>query len=388
MSSPTLKASLSLPLVILYGMGTILGAGIYVLIGEVAGVAGFGTPLSFLLAALLAALSAFSYAELSSRFPRSAGEAVYVVEGLGWQWLAIFVGFLVILVGVTSAATIVRGFVGYLWVFIYVPLPLALAVLVSGLGFIAWWGVLESVLIAGLLSLFEAFGLLMVIWVSRNSLAGLPAVWPEIVASTHGGWLAAIIPGAFLAFYAFIGFEDMVNVAEEVKNPRRTLPLAIVLVLVLTSILYFAVSLAAVLAVAPAEPAGQKAPLSHLYAVCTGRRPVAITIIGMFAVVNGALIQIIMASRILYGMSVQGWFPKVIGRIHSRTRTPHIATLIIAIGIMIFALWLPLVVLAEATSFITLVIFSLINLSFIRVKFREPRPAGVVVYPLWLPWRD
>ncbi len=387
MPQPSLKPSLSLPLVILYGMGTILGAGIYVLIGEVAAVAGFKAPLSFFLAAMLAAFSAFSYAELSSRFPLSAGESVYIQEGTGWQWLAIVVGLMVVLVGVVSSATIARGFVGYLHVFVKIPLPTALSALIISLGLIAWWGIVESVFIAGLLSLVEAFGLLMIIGLGCNNIARLPALWPELVTTAgDGGLLSGVVPGAFLAFYAFIGFEDMVNVAEEVKEPRRTLPIAIILVLILTSILYIAVSLAAVLTVNPVELAGQGAPLSYIYEVSTGRKPVVITLIGMFAVVNGALIQIIMASRILYGMSNQGWLPEVLGRVHPRTRTPHIATLMITAGILAFALWLPLVTLAKATSFITLVIFSLINLALIRVKFRDPRPPqGVMVYPLWLP---
>ena len=105
----------------------------------------------------------------------------------------------------------------------------------------------------------------------------------------------------------------------------------------------------------------------------------------MFAVVNGALIQIIMASRILYGMGRQGWLPGIISRVHPRTQTPHIATLIITVGILTFALWLPIVTLAKATSFITLTIFSLINLALIKVKMRTPKPEGVMVYPLWIP---
>lgn len=383
--SPTLRRSLSLPMVTLYGMGTILGAGIYVLIGEVAGVAGPRAPLAFLVAAVLAGFSAFAYAELSSRFPKSAGEAIYIQEGMGWRWLSIVVGLMVILVGMVSSATIAKGFVGYLHVFIQVPEPLALSILVIILGLIAWWGIRESVFIASVFSLVEVFGLLLIIWVGWDCIDKLPAMWAEVKSNTDGRFLPGVLLGAFLAFYAFIGFEDMVNVAEEVKQPRRTLPVAIILVLLLTTLLYVAVSLVAVLAVPPAELSGQGAPLAYIYEINTGRKPVIITFIGMFAVVNGALIQIIMASRILYGMSRQGWLPAVIGSVHPMTHTPHIATLLVIGGILAFALWLPLVTLAKTTSFITLLIFSLINLALIRVKLRDPCPEGVKVYPLWIP---
>jgi APA family basic amino acid/polyamine antiporter len=372
-------------MVMLYGMGTILGAGIYVLIGEVAGVAGYRAPLAFLVAAVLAGFSAFAYAELSSRFPKSAGEAVYLQEGIGWRWLSILVGLMVILVGMLSSATIAKGFVGYLHVFIQIPAPLAVSMLVIILGLIAWWGIRESVLIVSLFTLIEVFGLLMIIWVGWDSIDKLPDLWSEIESTNDNGFLSGVLLGAFLAFYAFIGFEDMVNVAEEVKQPRRTLPLAIILVLILTTLLYIVVALVAVLAVPPAELSGQGAPLAYIYEVNTGRKPVIITLIGMFAVVNGALIQIIMASRILYGMSRQGWLPAIIGRVHPITQTPHIATLLVTAAILAFALWLPLLTLARITSFITLLIFSLVNLALVRVKLRDPHPKGVIVYPIWIP---
>ncbi len=384
-SPPGLRRSLSLPMVILYGMGTILGAGIYVLIGEVAGVAGLRAPLAFLVAAVLAGFSAFAYAELSSRFPKSAGEAVYIHEGIGWRWLSIVVGLMVILAGMLSSATIAKGFVGYLHVFVQVPAPLAVSMLVIILGLIAWWGIRESVLIVSVFTLIEVFGLLLIIWVGWDSIDKLPAAWSEVKSKNDGGFLPGVLLGAFLAFYAFIGFEDMVNVAEEVKQPRRTLPVAIILVLILTTLLYIVVSLVAVLAVPPAELSGQGAPLAYIYEMSTGRKPVIITLIGMFAVVNGALIQIILASRILYGMSRQGWLPAALSSVHPITHTPHIATLLVTVAILTFALWLPLVTLAKITSFTTLLIFSLINLALIRVKLRDPCPKGVMLYPMWIP---
>ncbi|MFK8068573.1 MAG: APC family permease [Gammaproteobacteria bacterium] len=384
-SSNKLKRSLSLPMVVLYGMGTILGAGIYVLIGEVAGVAGINTPLSFFVGAILAGFSSFSYAELSSRFPKSAGEAVYVQEGMGKRWFSIIVGLMVILVGIVSSATIAKGFVGYLHVFYQLPSSLAVSMLIITLGLIAWWGIKESVFIASILTLLELFGLLLIIWIGWDNVDKLPVIWNEIKSQQGLSFLPGVLLGAFLTFYAFIGFEDIVNVAEEVKQPQRTLPAAIILVLIFTTIIYIAVAMAAIVTVSPDQLSGQGAPLSYIYEIGTGNKPVVITLIGMFAVVNGALVQIIMGSRILYGMGNQGWLPTVFSKIHPKTRTPHIATLLVTVATLIFALWLPLVTLAKTTSLITLLIFSFINLALILVKLRDPKPDGVMTYPLWLP---
>src|SRR4030067_3016 len=162
----TLKRSLSLWLITFYGLGTILGAGIYVLIGKVAANAGLYAPVSFLVAALLAGFSAFSSAEPSARFPDSAGEAVYVEEGLHLRGLSILVGGLIILTGIVSAATIANGFVGYLHVFVTIPDSLALSAVVLGLGALAAWGIRESVLAATAITLIEVGGLLFILAVA------------------------------------------------------------------------------------------------------------------------------------------------------------------------------------------------------------------------------
>jgi amino acid transporter len=383
--STELRRSLSLTQITLYGLGTILGAGIYVLVGKVAGLAGLYAPVSFVVAAALAALTGISYAELSARYPRSAGEAVYVQEGLHRRALSVLVGFLIVLTGVVSAATIANGFVGYLHVFIPVPDWLAITLLVLLLGALAAWGISESVMAASLITLVEVGGLILVLLVAGDSLGELPARLPELIPPADAGVWHGILLGAFIAFYAFIGFEDMVNVAEEVKNPTRMLPLAIIIAIVVSTILYLLVSLVAVLALPPAELAQSRAPLALIYERATGSAPVLISLISIFAVVNGALIQIIMAARVLYGMSHEGWLHGAFGRVHPRTQTPLISTMLVTLVVLILALWLPLVTLAKATSFVILVVFALINLALVRIKRREPRPNGIKVYPVWIP---
>ncbi|MBB5211201.1 APC family permease [Microbulbifer hydrolyticus] len=379
----TLKRSLSLPATSFYGIGTIIGAGIYALIGKVGGEAGVSLPYAFLLAGIIAGFTALSYAELSSRYPQSAGSAAYIFQAWQRRWFAQLVGVLVAITGIVSAATIANGFVGYLELFIQVPEYLAISVLIIVLGLIALWGINESALTVTLITLIEVGGLLFVIFVSREA----PAVqeWQQVLAIPDMSAWPGLLVGSFLAFYAFIGFEDMVNIAEEVKNPRRTLPRAILIAIVVSTLLYMLVAAIAVRTVATDELAQSGAPLAALVSNA-GYSTAFIGVISMFAVVNGALVQIIMASRLLYGMAKKGMAPELFSRINARTQTPVAATVLVAGCILVFSLWLPLTVLAKITAFIMLVIFSVVNLSLVVVKLRrEQNDANIIRYPLWCP---
>jgi amino acid transporter len=384
-AEPALKRSLSLTLVTLYGLGNILGAGIYVLIGKVAANAGLYAPLSFLVASILAGLTAFTYAELSSRYPLSAGEAVYMQAGFNLKLLSSTVGLLIILAGIVSAATICRGFVGYFHQFVPLSETLVIVLLVSVLGALAAWGIVESVRVAALLALVGVFGLLLVLWVAAPAgeviVEALHSMTTSIVLSDWHG----IMLGGMLAFYAYIGFEDMVNVAEEVRNPVVNLPRAILIALLVSTLLYMAVALVAITSVPVAELANSDAPLAFIYQRATGNSPTAISIIAMFAVVNGALVQIIMASRVCYGLSRQGWLPAMFSRVNQFTRTPLISTLLVSLSILIMALWLPVETLARGASLLLLMVFSLVNLALWRIKkCTDAAPAGFSV-PRWIP---
>ena len=384
--SNPLKRSLSLPLLTFYGLGTILGAGIYVLVGKIAVHAGMYVPLAFLVAAVLTVFTALSYAELAARYPKSGGAAVYVQAGFQRPWLAVFVGFLIILTGVVSAATLVNGFVGYLHVFWDAPAWLVITLLVLAMGALAAWGIAESVKVAAAITLIELGGLIIILAVTGDRLAELPARLPELIPPLDLHIWEGIFLGAFLAFYAFIGFEDMVNVAEETQDPARNLPRAILLALGVAALLYLLVAIAAVLSLPVEVLASSVAPLALLYTQSTGQTPALISLISLFAVVNGALIQIIMASRLLYGMSREGWLHPALSAIHPVRRTPLLATALATLAVLVLALWLPLVTLAKATSFIMLIAFSLINLSLVRIKRREPRTGGKFIAPVWVPW--
>lgn len=380
-----LKRSLSLPLITFYGLGTIIGAGIYVLIGAVASKAGMFSPLAFLFAALIAGFTAFSYAELTSRFPRSAGEAIYIYEAFGLRWLSSLTGFSVVVIGIVSAATIARGFVGYLDIFFQLPDWLAITGLIFTLGFVAAIGINESVWFATTITIIEIGGLLFVLFIAGENFTQLPARLPELIPSFESTQWGSIFVGAFLAFYAFIGFEDMVNVAEEVKDVRRILPKAIIIALVASTFLYLSVSIVAVLSLPVEILSTSTAPLADVVAASGHESTLLISAISLIAVINGALIQIIMASRVLYGMGISGFAPHQLSEVHSKTQTPIIATLAVTLAILVLALWLPLVTLAEITSAITLTIFAGVNLALLRIKLKHTPSLGAVHYPILFP---
>lgn len=380
-----LRRSVSLPLLIFYGLGNILGAGIYVLLGKVAGVAGYPAPLAFFLASIVAAFTAFTYAELCARYPFSAGEAVYLDEGFGRPGLPVAVGLLIVIGGLVSVATIAKGFVGYLDVFVNLPHWLSVVLMLMALGAVAGWGIAQSVALASLFTVVEISGLLVILWVGRDAFGDVPERFRDLIVPTGLGAWPGIVGGAFLAFYAYIGFEDMVNIAEEVKRPQRNMPFGILVALLVATLLYAGVATVAVLLVEPSALAASDAPLALLYEQATGQRPVAIGLISMAAVMNGALIQLIMASRVLYGMSRKGWIPAVLSRVNPHTRTPLPATCLVVMATAVLALLVPLVTLASITSFVVLLVFASVNLALIRIKRREPSPVGVRAYPHWVP---
>ncbi len=381
-----LRRSLSLPLITFYGLGTILGAGIYVLIGKVAGAAGMYAPISFALAAVTAGLSAFTYMELCSRYPLAGGAAVYAQHGFGLRWLSILIGFLIVLSGLVSAATITKGFVGYFREFFDFPEIWIIVITVVALGFLAAWGIAQSVAAAAVATIIEVGGLILIVTVALPSFGALPGRLTELIPPFQAMAWQGIALGGFLAFYAFIGFEDMVNVAEEVQEPRRNLPRAILLAIGISTLLYLAVSLAAIITVPLDELSDSSAPLALMFERATGASSRIMALIGLFAVINGALIQIIMAARMLYGMSREGWLPRKVGAVHTRTQTPILATALVSVAVLVLALALPLVTLAKVTSFAVLAIFALISLALIRIKLAGPAAPSVYTVPHWVPY--
>ncbi|MDT8376677.1 MAG: APC family permease [Mariprofundaceae bacterium] len=379
-----LKRSISLPLITLYGLGTIIGAGIFVLIGKVAGEAGLYAPAAFLVASVVAGFTAFSYAELSSRFPKSAGEAVYLEEAFHLRWFSKGTGLFIAVIGIISSATIVNGAIGYLQIFIALPDPIMIILLVFALAMLAAWGITESVAVAATTTLISIIGLLAVVIFNAENLITLPERLPELIPPPEIGVWSAIVMGAFLAFYAFLGFEDMINVAEEVNNPHRNMPLSIILTLIISTLLYLLIATTAVLTLPAEQLAASHAPLVDLIG-SDSRGYLVIAVISATAVIDGALIQMIKSSRILYGMSRQQMLPAIFGEVHPVRRTPLTATATVAVIVMIAALALPLITLAKITSFITLTLFAVVNLALWRIKLNHHEAHAGIDIPVWIP---
>jgi amino acid transporter len=385
-SGPTLARNLSLPMLVLYGLGVTVGAGIYVLIGAAGARAGAHSPIAFLLAAAIMGLSGASFAELATRLPVSAGEAAYVEAGLKSKRLGFTAGLLVVAAALISSAAIAHGAAGYIGQFVKIHEVVLTAIVVVATGLIAAWGISEAVWIAAVMTVIEIGGLLVVVAAGLWQDPGILARAPE---AFHGLGTAAPWPGIFgatmLAFFAFIGFEAMVNVAEEVERPERTLPLAIAITLVSATVLYMLVVWVANHAVPRAELAQSSAPLSLVFQRVTGASPTLINLIAILATVNGVIVQTVMASRVIYGMSRQGSLPATLGEVNAATHTPLAATALACGLTLVAAVALPLEALADLTTQAMLVVFALVNVALLAMKRRGGRGDGGLEVPMWVP---
>jgi basic amino acid/polyamine antiporter, APA family len=380
-----LRRRLGLLLLVLYGTGITVGAGIYVLVGAVARHAGTYAPWSFLLAAVVMGLTVASYTEMATRYPVSAGEAAYVRAAFGSRLMSTAVGLLTLATGIVASAAVTLGGTGYVKQFVDLPTPLVAGTIIIALGVIAAWGILESVLLASLFTLIEVGGLVLIIATAVHSgvvFAPVLVAAPPLEAATWSG----IAFASLLAFFAFIGFEDLANVVEEAKDPQRDIPRAMALTLVITSVLYILVAAIAVSAVSPEQLASSPAPLSLVYRTVAGLSPSTFNAIAVVATLNTILAQMTMAARVVYGMARQGDLPKFAGQVHGGTGTPLVATGLVVVCVIVLALAFPLERLAESTSIATLATFALVNLSLLRLRLRSvPSVNRHVRVPIWIP---
>jgi amino acid transporter len=325
--TPALRRVLGTPLLVFYGLGVIIGAGIYVLVGSVLGVAGEAAPWSFILAGVLAGLTGLCYAELAVRFPEAAGAAAYVKEALGSDRLS------------QLAAT---------------------------------------------MTVVEIGGLLLVVAAGWPALQAAPQRIGELLPAFEPGTLAGAAAGAFLAFFAFIGFENLANMAEEARRPERSLPRAILISLGLSTALYALVTAVTILALPHEELAASPAPLLLVAAEADWFSTDLFAAIALIAVANGVLIELVMLGRLLYGMTRRGWLPSGLGAVHPRLRTPVPATLCGGTAVFVLTVAVPFLHLVAVTSTITLLIFAVVNLALWRLQRRRPRSTGFRV-PRFIP---
>lgn len=379
--APHLRRTLTLPWLVFYGVGVTVGAGIFALIGEILRIAGDKAPLSFLIAGAIAGATGLSYALLVKRFPRAGGEAVFVNRGLGHGWGRI-VGYGVAATGIVSSAVIALAFVGYVQALLPVPGWLLLVGLISLLSAIAWVGVRESVTFAAVITCIEIGILLVVIAFGVPLMSDAPKIASAFTPPGDTALIGAILSGSVIAFFAFIGFEDIENMAEETIDPETASPRAVFWTLGITVVIYVLLAVIAVLAPDRGSITGSSAPLAVLFEQITGLPGAPVAAGAAIAMINGILVQIVMASRVLYGMAREGIAPRWFGAVDARRHTPARATLTVAALILLLALFFPLVRLAELTSLVTLGVFTLVNLSLFALGRKLDDP-GLARFRWW-----
>lgn len=382
-----LRRAITRPMLVVFIVGDVLGAGIYALVGEVAGRVGGAIWASFVLALALAVFTAFAYAELVTKFPRAGGAAVWVDGAFRAPFVTFIVAFAVMLSGVTSAATLARAFGGdYLAAFADLPVvPVAIAFLVA-VALVNFRGIVESIRLNVGLTTVEVFGLLLVVVIGAALVfdgGGDPSRPLEFRAGEAVP--LAILSGAALAFYALIGFEDSVNVAEETRDPTRAYPFALFAGLLIAGTIYVAVTVVASMAVPTGDLAGSSGPLLEVVT----RGPLAMptevfSLIALLAVTNGALINLIMASRLTYGMAAQGIVPAALGRVHPRRRTPWVAIVFTTAIAVALAATGDLAALADTTVLLLLAVFVMVNVAVLVLR-RTPVDHAHFRAPTWIP---
>ena len=388
---PKLKRRVSLFGVTVYGIGNILGAGIYALIGEVVGHTGNFSWLAFIIASVIGALTGLSYAELSAMYPKSAAEFVYTEEAFKIRLLSFLIGWIIIFSGILSAATVALGFAGYLAnligispIFLVVIFAVLLIIILSLINFV---GIRASTWTNILFTFIEASGLILII------IIGIPYLGTiNYFVLPIGGSFGAIFSAVALIFFAYIGFEDIANIAEEVKKPTKNLPRAIIYSIIITTVLYCLTAISVVSILPYGEIADSQAPLSSVVSAVLG--PVGgilMSFIALFATANTVLIMMIVTSRMMYGMARDKALPEGLSKISPKFKTPALAVLvtmiltIIPLGLYFFG---DISTVADATVFGVLITFFLVNLSLIVLRKKKPeleRPFKLKPNIRWLP---
>ena len=387
-AEPTLERTMGWGLLALYGLGSMLGAGIYGLVGRAAGLVGSAVWLAFVVAMCAAVLTGLAYASLGSRYPRAGGAAYVVGRAFKLPMLSYVVGLSVVASGLTSMATGSRIIAENLQVaFNWQGVPeilLAVGVLLFLAGLV-FRGLRESMVVNAICTFVEAGGLLLILVVGMRYWGQQDLL--EIPVQADGAAVILLFAqGATLTFFSFIGFEDTLNVSEEVKNPRVALPLGIIIAMTAATLIYVGVAITAVSVVPWQELSQQPAPLAAVMAKAAPWFPtIGFTAITIFAVANTALINFVMGSRLVYGMARQGLLPSKLGAVQPERRTPHFAILLLLVVIVLLALAGDVSQLAAATVLLLLGVFTLMNIALIVLRRRPGEPQGAFELPPIVP---
>ncbi len=371
-----LKPVLGLAQLFFYSVGVIVGAGIYSVIGAAAGLAGEALWLSFLFGAVAALLTGLSYAEMATAFPHAGAEYVYVQKAAPRsEWAAFGVGFIMLVGGAATAATVALAFAGYLRVFFDLPDTAGAIGLLAACTALNIWGLRESSWANVVFTLVEVAGLVLVIGIglTRESFGA------ALLAPPHAGVMA----GAALIFFVYLGFEEIANLAEEARDPAHDLPRAFLLSISATTILYVLVALAAVALISPAE-LGSEAPLALAISGVWPQATGVIAAIALFATANTVLITLIATSRVAFSMGRDGGMPSALAQLLPGRRTPWTAALLIFAAATALIPIGALGFLAGLSSFAAILAFVAVNVALIILRFRQPNQRRPFRVPLAL----
>lgn len=380
--------TMGLGALVIYGVGDMLGAGIYGLVGKGAHKLGNMVWLSFVVSMLAAIFTGLSYASLGSRHPRAAGAAYIVGRAFRYRPLAYVVGLVVLASGLTSLAAAARVSAGYVAAFVPGAPPLAVSIaFVVALALVTFMGMRESTWLNVICTTVEVGGLVFIIAVGARYWGSVDLTDARSVANPSGDVsLGFLLSGAVLTFYAFVGFEDMLNVSEEVKDVKRNFPIGLLAALGLTTLVYVGISITAISVVPHADLAASSGPLVEV-----SRRaapwlpPTVYSAIAIFAVTNTALLNLVMGSRLVWGMAKQGLLPKALTTLHASRRTPHRAILLLTGIVLVLVLIGDISSLARATSVLILVVFTVVNASLIVLQRRKGEAKGALEVPAFVP---
>lgn len=379
---PRLRRSVGPVQLGLYALGSMLGSGVYGLMGAAAGVAGNAVWLAFLVAMVAALLTALSYASLGSRYPHAGGAAYIVERAFGRPFLSFGVGLAVAFSSLASVAAQSRVFaanLGELAGLEEAPLSLIAIGFILFLAAVVLRGIRESVAFNIVCTCIEAAGLLIVVgvgltWWGETAYLELP---PPPAGEPGQAAALVLMQAAVLTFFAFIGFEDTINIAEECRDPQRTIPLAVIGAMIAATTLYVAVAITAVSVVPWAELAKSPGPLTRVVETAAPLLPpLVFTSITLFAVTNTALVNYVTASRLVYGMARRGLIPPRLGAVHERRRTPHVSILLLLAIAAPLALIAEVAHLASAAVLLLLGVFTLVNLALVVLQRRPCEPKG------------
>ncbi|KFG73186.1 APC family permease [Streptomyces mutabilis] len=385
--SPALKRALTTPLLYFFILGDVLGAGVYVLVGQVAADAGGAVWVPLAVALLLAMLTAASYAELATKYPRAGGASHYATRAFG-PFAGFVAGFCMLAAGIVSVAALARGFGGdYLSEFVTLPVGLVAVLFLAALALVNARGIKESTRANVAATVVEVGGLLVIValggWLLLRGDGDVGRLGQ--LGTPEKGAAAAVLSGSVLAYYSFVGFETSVNVAEETRDPRRSYPRALFGALATAGAVYVLVGVAASVAVPTARLAGSSGPLLEVVEEAGGVSTRLFSAIALVAVANGALLTGIMSSRLAYGMAKDGLLPAALTKVLPGRRTPWAAIAVTTLLSMLLALTGSVATLASTLVLLLLVVFLMVNTAVLVLRRDDRGEADHFRAPTVLP---